>query len=647
MDVSIIVPCYNAIGKIERCLESLKAIEYPHHLFEVIFVDDCSTDDTYQLLWQEVQLKKNWRLHRLEKNSGSPSKPRNEGISKAAGEFVFFLDCDDEIFPDTIRSFVTYARLHGSDIVRGYLVADDGKNKTEMNRLIGFDQLKSSAEKTSLIVQKQSTTPPGLIKRELLQNNRIHWPESIRMGEDSIFLFSILTVSKSIGYIEHPTYVYHKEQTQNASSTQTYGKRELLNHLEVWQTSHELLSKIGLDYYQLRLQVGLQTAIQSMIKYNKFDIDENSFLRLSAFVNQNWGVIERFNYIERIKQILDVVRKAKFTDFQEAIKQRLVVAGYDLKFIEGIIPHLKNYYQVRIDEWQGHDKHDEKMSQECIRWADVVFCEWMLGNAVWYSRHIGKAQKLVIRMHRFELTTGFYKRIDFHKVDAIIAVSVYFLEKLLEYTGLPRGKARLLPNYLDADAYQQGQGRHRLFNLAMIGIVPSRKGYKKALMALAQLVKIDKRYRLYIYGKMPEDFPWIKRDAAEWAYYQDCEQFISDHHLEEYIHIKGWANVQTELVDIGFVLSTSDTEEIFESFHIAPADGFAAGAQGVLLDWNGVEYIYPSKYIVNGVDGLVDRITAFQSEDQYKEFNQEGVELISGRYSIHAFMFNFKQILKG
>ena len=96
--VSVIVPCYNAIDKIGRCLGSLRRMSMAATNHEVIFVDDQSCDGTYALLVQECAQHPNWRLLRMDVNSGSPSEPRNLGIAAARGDYVFFLDCDDEIF---------------------------------------------------------------------------------------------------------------------------------------------------------------------------------------------------------------------------------------------------------------------------------------------------------------------------------------------------------------------------------------------------------------------------------------------------------------------------------------------------------------------------------------------------------------------
>lgn len=634
MDISIVVPCFNALGKIEACVKSLLAIDYPESLFEVIFVDDCSTDKTITYL-QELCIKhNNWSVITLSRNTGSPSTPRNKGVDAARGKYVFFLDCDDEIFSDTLSICFENAEKFKADIIRGYLITDDGYQRKTANKISGDFNSLSKERKIKEIIRQQSTTVPSFIRRKLLVKNNIEWDATLRMGEDTIYLIDVLSAATNILYLDHPTFIYNKKINEEASSTQSYGSRELKNHLKVWQTAYDRLEPLGINYYIIRLQVGLQTALQSMIKYNKFDISLSDFDLLRNFIIENQKIIDNFNYNKRLKEILKTIYENDYSTFIETIKQRLVIAGYDLKFILTMVPSLKAFYQVKLDEWTGHNSHDEKNSTELLQWADIVFCEWMLGNAVWYSNRVNNDQKLFIRMHRFELTTKWYSQIDFRKVNRVFAVSVYFFEKLIEYTGIPRSLACLLPNYIDSNNYLRSENAGKLFNLGVIGILPSKKGYLKALTILKKLVEINDKYKLFVYGKKPSDFSWIKNDHAEMGYFNECEEYIKNNFLQKNVEVKGWVDVKTELKDVGFILSTSDKDELFESFHIAPADGFASGNQGLLLDWNGVEYIYPKKYIFNNIEDLVKHISSQKNISKFNEFKEDGFSLVENRYSL-------------
>ncbi|MDD2369646.1 MAG: glycosyltransferase, partial [Sulfuricurvum sp.] len=356
--------------------------------------------------------------------------------------------------------------------------------------------------------------------------------------------------------------------------------------------------------------------------------------------------ISTFNYSHRLTSLIDVIKKGNFEEFNESIKPRLVIAGHDLKFIKSIIPLLQEFYQIRLDEWSWHDRHDDKWSKKCIDWCDIIFCEWLLGNTIWYANHKKNHQKLFVRMHRFELTTVWPSRLDHTKVNQFIAVSVYFAEKLIEYANVPRGKVKVVPNFLNEKLYKKSQSPEKLFNIGMIGILPSRKGFDQTIEIFKKLYYMDNRYHLHIFGHTPIDVDWIKNDPKEMEYYQTCLARIKELGLVDSITYRGWVNVQEELAHIGFVLSTSHNEEIPESFHLAPADAFAAGNQGLLLRWNGIEYIYPEKYIFESIDQMVEHIYSQRDITVFNHFNREGYELIVNRYGIDSFVVKLKNLFR-
>lgn len=92
--VSIVIPCYNSKDIFKNCLKSVLKTKYPN--FEVIVVDDYSTDGTYDLLYKEYGKNPKIRIARNEENSG-PSITRNRGIKLAKGEYVAFIETDMEV----------------------------------------------------------------------------------------------------------------------------------------------------------------------------------------------------------------------------------------------------------------------------------------------------------------------------------------------------------------------------------------------------------------------------------------------------------------------------------------------------------------------------------------------------------------------
>ncbi len=642
MKLSIVVPCYNAETKIGLCLESLERIDLPEESFEVLFVDDFSTDGTLAFLEQRISAHPNWRLVALGANSGSPSRPRNVGTSKAVGEYVFFLDCDDEILPEALRLQLELADNEDSDIVRASLyTVERGKKPQLLNRVVNFNFSDSRTEKIAKIVRDQSTTNSSLIRRSLLIDNGIIWPEHLHMGEDTVFLNNVLAASQNISYLDEPAIVYHKSIGFIRSTTQQYGARELASHLEVWESAESTLARVGLSYMEIRGHVSLRVALESIYRFNRGDIDAGLFSKLSRLVHSNWDSISERTFRPRIRETLEVINSGNYEEFQQNIKQRLLIAGMDLKFISPAIPSLQEHYSVKLDAWTGHDAHDVEQSQELLEWADVIFCEWLLGNAVWYAKHKRAHQRLVVRLHRFELNARFGNEIDQSKVDCFISVSLHTSEDMIRTFGMDRTKVRIIPNYLDVKAYDSSDDPSKTSRLAMVGILPKLKGYHRALELLNYL-NAHGEYTLTVFGKGPLDLPWVYKNPVERSYYESCERYIEDHNLSEKVTFSGWVDTKTALADFGFVLSLSD----LESFHVAPAEGFASGNQGVFLPWQGVDYIYPQDYIFDDIFAIRDYILDNQELETFDKNAEQGKRFVNERYSLETFISLVQEALE-
>lgn len=651
--VSIIVPCYNAVSKIGKCLGSLRAIDFPKENFEIIFIDDCSSDNTYELLLNECSKESNWSVVKLKKNTGSPSKPRNEGVSLAKGEYIFYFDCDDEILSDTIKVHYNYAKKKNACILRGSLLVDNGKRKYKLNIIKDWSDKLNRKERIERIIAKQSSTSPQLIKRKLLIENNVIWPEDIKMGEDTIFLTNVLAKCKNIEYLDHDTFVYNKMPSFSLSTTQSYGKKELLNHLFVWQKVQENLLKEGVDFYKNRLTVGLQAALASLIHKNRGDIDREAFLKLSNFISENIQIIKTFDLSTRFNEIIDIAEKGDYEKFLKVCRPRLLIAGHDLKFIKPIEKELSKHFDIKYDQWKSHTEHDETNSLDLLNWAEIVWCEWMLGNSLWFSQNKKAHQKLVIRVHRQELLTNYADQIDFSKVDLVMTVSVLFFERLMErFPNIPRHKVRLIPNYIDIDGYEHEWSDNRSFNLAMIGILPSKKGFQSALEILKKLKESDPRFNISIYSKKPKDLPWLMRNKEEMAYFDACDAYIEKNNLSDSVDFKGHCDLTKALSEhsIGFVLSLSESENYdfpgFESFHLAVADGYAGGGVSLIKRWAGCEYIFPEYMIKNSSSEIVDTILSLSgNKDSFRIMSDDGRNFIRSHYSSDVFIERVKSEL--
>jgi len=98
--VTVVMPTFNAAQSVESSIQSVLSQTYKD--FELVVVDDCSSDNTVSLVTDLMQRNGNVRLMKIQSNSGSPAKPRNIGIESARGRYLAFLDADDCWVPEKL-----------------------------------------------------------------------------------------------------------------------------------------------------------------------------------------------------------------------------------------------------------------------------------------------------------------------------------------------------------------------------------------------------------------------------------------------------------------------------------------------------------------------------------------------------------------
>lgn len=292
----------------------------------------------------------------------------------------------------------------------------------------------------------------------------------------------------------------------------------------------------------------------------------------------------------------------------------ILFAGHDLKFIRMFMERFKQNpnYRVIVDQWEGHKIHDVNHSKACLAQADIIFCEWGLGNAVWYSNHKLPHQRLIVRIHRQEKETPFPNEYVMDNIDRIILVSPYMLEEMSRLFHIPRHKMTMVYNAVDGELLQKPKQTEALpFHLGMIGINPKLKRPDLALDILEKLLEKDDRYHLFFKGHHPKDVYWIAKRDEERTYYEKFLARIEEDSIKDHVHFDGHGNdVDEWLQKIGFVLSMSD----LESFHLSPAEAMASGTYPLIRHWTGSETIYPDELLVSDPLSVVDTILSYRED---------------------------------
>lgn len=130
--VTVAVPVYNAEEYIETCLNSIVEQSLNKDEYEVIVVDDASTDRTQSILeYFKMRYPSLIQTIYRSENSGGASVPRNEAIAMAQGEYIFFVDSDDYLGAEALERMYAYGHANNSDIVIGKYVGVKGRKVPE------------------------------------------------------------------------------------------------------------------------------------------------------------------------------------------------------------------------------------------------------------------------------------------------------------------------------------------------------------------------------------------------------------------------------------------------------------------------------------------------------------------------------------
>jgi glycosyltransferase involved in cell wall biosynthesis len=179
--VSVVVPVYNPGPDIDDCIRTTLGQSLPADEYEVIFVDDGSTDATPARLDALAAEHANVRVEHIP-NSGWPGKPRNVGIELARGEYVYFVDNDDWLGEEALERMYAMAQADDADIVIGKVV---GHGKSVPRNL--FRRNRSGVDLTwePLV---WLLTPHKLWRRSFLDAHDLRFPEGRRRLEDHVMV---------------------------------------------------------------------------------------------------------------------------------------------------------------------------------------------------------------------------------------------------------------------------------------------------------------------------------------------------------------------------------------------------------------------------------------------------------------------------
>lgn len=274
MRVSVIMPCYNSEDTVNYTLESLEKQTYKD--FELIVVDDGSTDNTYQLLEEWKQSGKIQMIITTQKNSGV-SSARNKGIELSNSEFITFIDSDDQYSPDFLELLVDHIQNDDVDMVCSRFIRSRAYKEFENNQKKDYCEKITRKEFAEKVIFNKRLSRINfcccLYKKEIIDKYLLQFPLDISYGEDNSFLCKYACHCGYINVLDLDLYLY-KINPASVTNKISYKKVEsILAHQEYinyWKENGYPIEKSEVIISRVIWAIAKDFALQNMNLYKKF-----------------------------------------------------------------------------------------------------------------------------------------------------------------------------------------------------------------------------------------------------------------------------------------------------------------------------------------------------------------------------------------
>lgn len=320
--ISVIVPAYNVEKYISRCLDSILNQTYKN--LEIIVIDDGSTDNTSDVIKQYENNYQN--INGIYQQNQGVSMARINGIKRASGNWIGFVDSDDEIENDMYEILLDNALRHNADISHcGYQMVFDNKINYFYNtgNLVLQDNLSGIKD-----LLEGSFVEPGLwnklFNRKLFNNllNENLIDMSIKINEDLLVNYFLFKESHKSVFIDQCK--YHYIVRSNSASRSKLSKNKIYDPIKV---KNIILNDINEELQAIAKKVYIRTIINVynslvLVKSKRFDRDKNNV----------------YNLIKKNKQYIPYLDK----------RQKLV--SYMIVFLPKTI--YKKIYKLYVNKFQ-------------------------------------------------------------------------------------------------------------------------------------------------------------------------------------------------------------------------------------------------------------------------------------------------------
>lgn len=255
--ISIIMPVYNSSKYLKQAINSVLYQRFED--YELIIVDDGSTDNSLSII--EDYALSDSRIKVMNQPNKGPSSARNKGLEAASGQYVYFIDSDDEVSESLLAKSIEKINKNFPDVLMfGMCIEEIGRNEEVKSKVItkatkgvysteNFSKLTINNEFLDLL----GFTTNKLYKREILSQHNIKFDEGVHYLEDMFFNKKVFKCVNTFEIIEESLY-YYKRRKRNSGANAFQNKFFDLQ-MEAVQARKELLEDWKIEAKKIEMEV--------------------------------------------------------------------------------------------------------------------------------------------------------------------------------------------------------------------------------------------------------------------------------------------------------------------------------------------------------------------------------------------------------
>ncbi|WP_295722606.1 glycosyltransferase [uncultured Methanobrevibacter sp.] len=362
--ISLIIPVFNIEKYLEKNFKSIKNQSIGFSNIEVIFVDDCSSDNSSQIIdkWEDDYI--NVKVIHLDTNSGYGGKPRNIGILNASSDYVLFLDGDDYLNTDGLEKlYDAISQDKDIDIAIGGYTRLNSDNTIKEKKIQSDDKTSiiSNPKEELKLMDLAPALASKLFRKDLLTEKNIKFREDIS-AQDLIFVNeAYFKSSKLILINNYSVYNYNIRDSEDKSVSHNINLKTLKNSLKAYIAILKLCKDFEINEYMTTALIS--NNLYSYVNRIRDNIEDNTLKKEDIdelFESDDYKTFKNSSFFEKNYPFNVFFSNLEYGDFKNNYFLRIIKHNkiYEKRYHDNI----KEYKRLKA-EYRKINRENKKLKK--------------------------------------------------------------------------------------------------------------------------------------------------------------------------------------------------------------------------------------------------------------------------------------------